>query len=194
MSPEKIIKNFEIIKPNYENKFEKIGMEGRLQRPLSGTPADSTEFTPRQDRIDILRIARDTVLRLSQENNRLRGQNNSLVERLASSQLAERRLREELAFLKKELDNSFFLPKKQSASREETDAADPKGYCKALGLDPRLLRTLSRDKLDKLLFSLRNAYAMAIHSDRGGDDEQMKKINVAFSFLNDPQNRASYGR
>ncbi len=81
-----------------------------------------------------------------------------------------------------------------TAPAETRDLLDPKGYCKALGLDPRLIKTLSPDKLEKLLTSLHRAYSLVHHPDTGGNTEAMKAVNTAYDFLKDPQKRRSYGR
>jgi len=80
-------------------------------------------------------------------------------------------------------------------ARQSQDASlDPKGYYKALGIDPVLARTLSEERLDELLQGIYRVYAKINHPDRGGDTERMKKVNSARDFFADPLNRRSYGR
>src|SRR5260221_329339 len=79
----------------------------------------------------------------------------------------------------------------------QTDKLDPKGYCKALGDNPEILRSLNDEEAEKYLKSLRNAQAFAAHTDRPGtaqDVEAMKAVNSAYEFLKNPSNRRWYGR
>lgn len=75
-----------------------------------------------------------------------------------------------------------------------TDLLDPEGYCKVLGIDPKLVRTLPSGKLERLLTSLYRAYSLVHHPDTGGNTEAMKAVNTAYDFLKNPQKRRTYGR
>lgn len=93
-----------------------------------------------------------------------------------------------------QLNSAVQQLREQTQRATKEDLLDPKGYCKALGIDPRLVGTLSSDKLEKLLTSVYRAYSRVHHPDIGGDADAMKAVNVAYDFLKDPQKRRTYGR
>lgn len=84
-------------------------------------------------------------------------------------------------------------PQNPTETRSSPTNPDPKGYYEVLGLDPSV-RGLPYDKFNKIL---RDAWRQAVketHTDVGGDNADIVRVNVAKTFLKDPQRRQNYGR
>lgn len=79
--------------------------------------------------------------------------------------------------------------------RRVSDPLDPKGYYKAMGMDPFFVRELSGEDFDKYLKGLYRVQSHAFHPDKEtGNTEQMQHLNEAYNFLKSPVNRRDYSR
>src|SRR5258708_27089475 len=74
-----------------------------------------------------------------------------------------------------ELTNRY---KESEVSQSETDRLDPRGYCKALGANPDILKSLNQEEAEKYLKSLRNAQAYATHPDRPGTAQNVETMKI----------------
>lgn len=158
------------------------------------------------------------VERLLRENREIRTQNQQLKSRNTFLQTTNDQQVEELARARGELERLRFQnqnlqgenqqlqnaakywqqqaqrPRVESPRIPDRNIADPKGYFKALGIDPELAKTLPDQDFDKLLQGLRRLYTPILHPDRGRNDDRMKRLNEAFQYLSDATKRRGYGR
>ncbi|MFA5933202.1 MAG: hypothetical protein WCV81_02965 [Microgenomates group bacterium] len=151
-----------------------------------------------------LRRQRDSM---AAENYQLRNMNTALKIDLSTSRVVVQNLQfqnAQLSAMNRELDRTilelrgrltasvFGRPSGIPGRDYSRDASDPKGYYKALGIDPAVAKSLPEDKFQMLLTSLFRAYSRVHHPDTGGNTAAMAALNNAYEFLQNPNNRRAY--
>lgn len=70
---------------------------------------------------------------------------------------------------------------------------DPDGYFEVLKLHPLAFTDLTNEEAEELLNRVYRLASRKYHSDKGGNDEMMKKVNAAREFFKDHANRKPQG-
>ncbi|TSC90170.1 MAG: DnaJ subfamily C member 7 [Microgenomates group bacterium Gr01-1014_5] len=77
-----------------------------------------------------------------------------------------------------------------SSTRASTQT--PHEYYTLLGIDPKALKDLSEEDIQRVLLSMYRAFSLIYHPDKGGDSRKMKLINTAYEALKDPLKRPRF--
>jgi len=74
------------------------------------------------------------------------------------------------------------------------DQIDPNGYLRILGVHPSFFDALSENEIQELLQRHYWKLAKKLHPDKGGNEEEFKKLGEAYETLNNPHTRKKYIR
>lgn len=190
---EKIIDDrFIIDKSNFRLDDNKFPLVNSLRFVMKGQSPEPTAPTPEPEEI----------VRLRQELQALRLRLTASQTRSSELDIRNEDLRRKLAVkgqdilgyvgliarLKVEVANQATiitqLGKQLAEARRQTQTqSSSEGPYKVLGIDPAFARTLSQEQFKAYVTRVRNAHAMFAHSDTGGNDNLMAKMNNAVDEL-----------
>lgn len=98
------------------------------------------------------------------------------------------RLKEELSYLR----TGRVYTHQEIPKASIVEQLDPKGYYRNLGIHPQAFEGLKEEEIQDLVLRHYRFYANKFHPDKGGNLEQMKKINEAYEILKDANKRKGY--